>query len=838
MSAVASLHSQPTEAELFDALVAATADALGARRVLVALPQDASFTIALARLPGRESAAALLRAITPWLDEARRSRRARLRHGPQGAARIEQRSCLVAPLLQARELLAVVYADVEGVHGRFARDDCAALESMAGQVALALTRLRTSADLERQVTAQAALLGQRAGELALIDGIHKGMAARLGFHGIVDLVGDKLREVFGSEDLSIRWWDDQANTMEALYSVEHGQHLPKRPPWPVGAGSPVEKLLRTGVGGYAGTRDEQAAIGIGGAVPGTDWCLSIMAAPIQGTRRVLGSIVLEDHRREHAYGEADLRVLTTIGATLGQALENAKLFDETERLLKEAEARNAELAVVNSVQQGIAGSLDYQGIVELVGEKLRAVFDSGDLGIHVWDEAAQELTDVYAVEHGVRLPARPPRRPVPGSFIHRCVTEPRTFMFGSVEEQAREGVPVQDGTDRARSLLGAPMLAGERLLGYVVVENHERDHAFGDADERLLTTVASSLAMALENARLFDETQRNARESQALSEVGRDLSSTLDLGKVMDRIAGHAKELLQAHNSAIFLPDADGRTYRALVAIGDLSDALKTTVVEPGRGIIGSLIASGRAEFVNDSAADARAVPIPGTPLQPGERLMVVPLKAGEQVQGAMAVWRSGGQPFEARELAFLEGLSQQAVIALNNARLFDQTQAALQRQTASADILRVISQSPTDVMPVVDVIVSTARRLLGCYRTAFLRREGESLRALRTATAGGAAPAMFERIPVDPAQNFPSRVLDSRALLHIPDWLAIELPEHEQTIHRQTGCRSSLMLPLLRGEEAMGVLIFQRDKPEPFSEADIALAQSFADQAVIAIEN
>ena len=105
---------------------------------------------------------------------------------------------------------------------------------------------------------------------------------------------------------------------------------------------------------------------------------------------------------------------------------------------------------------------------------------------------------------------------------------------------------------------------------------------------------------------------------------------------------------------------------------------------------------------------------------------MVVPLKSGEQVQGAMAVWRTGGSPFEARELAFLTGLSQQAVIALNNARLFDQTQAALQRQTASADILRVISQSPTDVMPVVEVIVDAARRLLGCYRTGFLRREGD----------------------------------------------------------------------------------------------------------------
>ncbi len=308
----------------------------------------------------------------------------------------------------------------------------------------------------------------------------------------------------------------------------------------------------------------------------------------------------------------------------------------------------------------------------------------------------------------------------------------------------------------------------------------------------------------------------------------------------MDRIAAHAKELLAAQNSAIFLPDADGQRFRAIVALGDLADTLKATAVDPGRGIIGSLIASGQPEFVNDSAADARAIPIPGTPLQHDERLMVVPLKSGEQVQGAMAVWRSGGSPFEARELGFLEGLSQQAVIALNNARLFDQTQAALQRQTASADILRVISQSPTDVMPVADVIVATARRLLGCYRTAFLRREGDVLIALRHATAEGVLPGFFGRIPLDPAHNFPSRAFASRLPLHLPDWSKLELNEHEREVQRNSGCLSSLMLPLLRGadQEPLGVLVFQRDTPTAFSEPDIALAQSFADQAVIAIEN
>ena len=92
------------------------------------------------------------------------------------------------------------------------------------------------------------------------------------------------------------------------------------------------------------------------------------------------------------------------------------------------------------------------------------------------------------------------------------------------------------------------------------LENHEREHAFGESEVRLLNTVASSMGVALENARLFEEIQRRTRESAALAEVGRDISSTLDLPTVMDRIAHHAKELLAADHSAIFLPEraADG----------------------------------------------------------------------------------------------------------------------------------------------------------------------------------------------------------------------------------------------------------------------------------------
>ena len=197
------------------------------------------------------------------------------------------------------------------------------------------------------------------------------------------------------------------------------------------------------------------------------------------------------------------------------------------------------------------------------------------------------------------------------------------------------------------------------------------------------------MSVALENARLFDETQRRTRETAALAEVGRDISSTLDLPTVMDRIARHAKTLLNAGSSAIFLPDAGGQSYRAIVGVGDIAEAIQSTVINVGEGIIGSLVQSGSAEFINDTGADPRAIQIPGTSREEHERLMVAPLLAGQTVKGVMAVWRSAGQPFGDTDLEFLVGLSLQATVAIENARLF----AESQQRAAELATVNTVSQ-------------------------------------------------------------------------------------------------------------------------------------------------
>jgi hypothetical protein len=125
-------------------------------------------------------------------------------------------------------------------------------------------------------------------------------------------------------------------------------------------------------------------------LPGTDPACSVVFVPIISGDRMTGSLLLENHEREHAFGESEVRLLQTVASSMGVALENARLFDETQRLLKETEQRAAEMAVINSIQQGIAAELNFQAIVDLVGDKLREVLKTDDIGID-WHDAQTNM---------------------------------------------------------------------------------------------------------------------------------------------------------------------------------------------------------------------------------------------------------------------------------------------------------------------------------------------------------------------------------------------------------------------------------------------------------------
>jgi GAF domain-containing protein len=262
-------------------------------------------------------------------------------------------------------------------------------------------------------------------------------------------------------------------------------------------------------------------------------------------------------------------------------------------------------------------------------------------------------------------------------------------------------------------MMVAPLTSRGQIIGGLTVWRPHKDGLFNQPDLDFLVSVARQTAIAIESARLYLEIQRRAKEMSALVDVGRDISASLDAETVLESIATHAMDLLNGDLSALFIPEGDGTTFRAIAAVGDEAENVRNDTIKLGEGILGNIAQNKLGEIVNDVNNDTRAVTIKGTDINEDEHLLAVPLMANEELKGLMAVWRSGkGTEYNATELDFLKSLSRQAVIAVQNAQLFADTTETLEQQTATSDILKVIASSPTDVQPVLEVIAKHANHL------------------------------------------------------------------------------------------------------------------------------
>jgi len=525
---------------------------------------------------------------------------------------------------------------------------------------------------ERDQTLEAAQ--RRAEELAIIYSIQQGLAAELDFQSMVDLVGDKLRGLFKTHELTISWYDPAQDLVQYIYCYEHGKRLflPPRPPTPGGI---FERMRRTRQPAVANMPEDYLKLGLA-HIEGTDRSKSLLAVPIISSDNVLGIIAMEDYLRENAYGESDVRLLTTIAASLGGALEKARLFDQAQRLLKETEQRNAELAIINSLQESLASRLDVQSIYELIGEKVREVFGVQVVDIVTYDADRGLLSMPYSYENGDFSVFEP--RPPYGFRLKVIQTCTSLLINQDFKRLALEtGNPVLTG-EWPKSALFVPLLRDEKVKAIISIQDLEQENRFSASDVRLMQTLSNALSIALENARLLDEIQRRADQMAMTAEIGREMSASLDLQTVLERIAEQVHRLFQARDTILRLADAEGQNFPVLVAIGKYSEQYRSDVIALGRGITGSIAASGRAEIIDDVARDPRVVHLPGTPTieETPETMMCAPMISEGRTTGLLTVYRDRTRGlFNPVDLDFMVGLARQAAVSIENARLYSEVQ-------------------------------------------------------------------------------------------------------------------------------------------------------------------
>jgi PAS domain S-box-containing protein len=534
---------------------------------------------------------------------------------------------------------------------------------------------------------------QRNAELAVINSVQEGLAAQLDFQAIIELVGDKLREVFHWQNMGIRTYDPQTDLVHYPYEVERGVRLPAFDPLPATAFSghiiKTRKPLLINRDMLGWQRKFKSAL-----LPGTEQSKAFLGVPIISGEQVIGVITVEDLEREDAFAESDVRLLTTLAASMGVALENARLFQETKRLLTETEQRAAELEIISSVEQALASKLEMQEVFDLVGDKLAEVFDAQVLIIMTYDRQADLVTYRYFIERGRRHFPEPDALGDRGFAAHIIHARQPLLFNRDLPERMKEYASYILAGDAPKSYMGVPLIIGDEVKGVISLQNVDRQDAFRESDLRLLTTLATSMAVALENVRLFDETRRRAAEMAALTEIARELSATLDLPTVLERIGTRAMQLLNARTVNLRLLQPDGHTLKSVLALGHHAEQFSATELRLGEGITGVVAQTGVPEVINDTRADKRTKHVPGTPIDDPTAMMIVPLMVSERTIGTMGVWRviERGQ-FTQQDLEVLVSLARQTAVAIQNARLFDE----VQRQKVYSESL--VQHSPVAIV-------------------------------------------------------------------------------------------------------------------------------------------
>jgi GAF domain-containing protein len=336
----------------------------------------------------------------------------------------------------------------------------------------------------------------------------------------------------------------------------------------------------------------------------------------------------------------------------------------------------------------------------------------------------------------------------------------------------------------------------------------------------------------------------NAAHDQltAMSEVLSVISGSAgDLKPVFDVLLANAVRICGARFGNLSLVEGDGMRMVAMHNASPEFEKLRRRepIIPLERSPLGALFQTKKIVHIGDLAAD-KAYANAGLVKVAGARAaLCVPMLRGDDLIGALVLYRMEPLPFTDKQVELLTNFATQAVIAIENARLLSELQGSLARQTATSEILRVISRSPTDVRPVFDSIVLTAVRLLRCDLVFVLLCDGATFSPAAVASPEGPlADVGPTNLPIDRNANFPSRAILDKNMLHLPDWSLIDLPEHERIIHNKFGVNSALYLPLLREGECIGLLTLVGKRPNSFGPSEIAQAESFRDQALIAIEN
>jgi GAF domain-containing protein len=554
---------------------------------------------------------------------------------------------------------------------------------------------------------------------------------------------------------------------------------------------------------------------------------TVLVAPLIREGIAIGTIQIR-RPEVRPFSEKQIALLRTFADQAVIAIENVRLFQELKEALKQQTATSEILSVIASSPTGI------QPVLDAIAQSATRVCGSDDATIRLLEGG-----EMIMAAHFGSIPMTGPGRRTLGwrSVGNEALLQRKTIHIADLQAEAERFPDSTHLGSDIRTFLVTPLMREGTAIGVINIRRKEVK-PFSDKQVALLETFASQAVIAIENVRLFKELQeRNAELREALehqtatSEVLGIISrSPTDVQPVLDAIVESAARVCGIDDVVLRLREGNAMVLRAHFG-----------PITPGRFEVGIdepisrwLREQGTLHVPDAKAPNAFPVGTSGL----FHSLLAVPLRQQGELIGSLNARRTEVRLFTPAQIKLLETFADQAVIALENVRLFQELKESLEQQTATSEILGVIASSPTDIQPVLDTVTSSATRLCDASDAVIIRLHGSRF---YLAAHSGVHDTVPPGSPMPLGRGLPAgRAVLDRTTVIVPDLaeaVESEFPE-TKTMQQRYGYRSVAATPLLREGSAVGALVVMRTEVRPFSDKQISLLKTFADQAVIAIEN